>query len=78
MILFDSRDSGGSGKWSVIEAKPRVTGHFPDLPESRESNSIICHPLDQSLYVFLYLHYDNTKLSYRIQTVQTFVNQIYF
>ena len=25
---------------------------FPDPPESLESNSITCHPLDQSLFVY--------------------------
>ena len=51
--LFDSRDSGGSGKM-VCHPRLRLGRQtiFPDPPESLESNSITCHPLDQSLFVY--------------------------
>ena len=44
---------GESGKWSVSKAKPRVTCHFPDLPESSESNSI---PVTRGISPYLF-HY---------------------
>ena len=53
-ILFDSRDSGGSGKWLVSRESSRDKPIFPDLPECLESNSITCHPLEQSLFLYYY------------------------
>ena len=48
-ILFDTLDSGGSGKMACY---PRLRlGQqtiFSDSSESFESNSITCYPLDQS------------------------------
>ena len=39
-------------KWPVNLGSPQVTNHFWRPPESLESNSITCHPLDQSLTVY--------------------------
>ena len=42
-------------------ASPRVTVYFSrPPPESLESNSITCHPLDKSLFVY-YIHLDKQK-----------------
>ena len=62
-------------KWSVARMKPRETDLFSDPHESQESTSI---PSPKpGLFVLLYNHKGNSKLSNRIQTLQTVSNQMY-
>ena len=46
--------NGGLENGLSPSALPRATDHFPDPPESLESNSVTCHSFDQSLFVYLH------------------------
>ena len=55
--LSGLRGGGGSGKMACHPGlRLGQQTIFPDPPESLESNSITCHPLDQSLFVYYHAH----------------------
>ena len=70
MILFNLRDSEGLEKWSVAQGD--AMGDGPVFQTSRESNIIpVTRWISDYLFYYNSIINGNTKLSNRIQTMQT-------